>query len=136
MRSRFTVSNPLIISIICPPVYLSIPTWAFCDFMSVCLVIRRPFGTWINSSRHWIPTLEINTNTFPVWGSSIATQLSQHWIPKDPSEVQWHLYAVISIYLWRFWVNIHITQNCEHSMRWHAMGLNPLSGSIICVSVC
>ena len=32
---------------------------AFCDFMSVCLVVRGPFWTRINASPRWTPTLEI-----------------------------------------------------------------------------
>ena len=40
--------------------------------LCICLVVRRPFWTQINAYRHWTPTLEISTNTFPVWGSSIA----------------------------------------------------------------
>ena len=35
-------------------------------------------GQWhrrMNASRLWTPKLEINTNTFPVWGSSVAMHL-------------------------------------------------------------
>ena len=75
MRPQATVSNPLRDNIICPSVHLSGPLQAFCGFMSVCLVVLGTFWTQINASRRWTPTLEINTNTFPVWVSSIAMYL-------------------------------------------------------------
>ena len=77
-------SNNLSNSIICSSICPSGCPRAFCDFMSVYMVVRRPFWTRINASRRWTPTLEINTNTFPVWGSSIAIHFPPKWGPETP----------------------------------------------------
>ena len=76
MRLQAMGSNPLSGSIICTSVRPSVYLWAFCDIISVCLVVSGNVWTQINVSRRWIPILEIITNTFPVWGSIIAMYLS------------------------------------------------------------
>ena len=68
-------SNLLSISITCLSVRLSGYPRAFCDFMSVYMVTRRPFKTRINASWRWTPTLEMNTDKFPGWGSSIPMHI-------------------------------------------------------------
>ena len=75
-------SNTLSSSIICPSARLSCHLWNFCDLMSVYMVICDPFWTRIKASQRWNPTLEINTNTFPVQGASIAMHLLRGFVIK------------------------------------------------------
>ena len=55
---------------------------AFCDFISVCMVPHGHFWARINTSLWWTPTPDINTNTFPVQGASIAMHLLRGFVIK------------------------------------------------------
>ena len=67
-----------------------------------------------------------------------SSNLSPHWGPKGPNGVQSSLYAHLSVSLsgrpCHFLVIICMASNCVQHMRPQAMGSNPLSGSIICMS--
>ena len=73
---------------------------AFFDFMSVSLVFHGLFWTGINALRRWNPTLEMNTNIFTVWGSSVVMHLSPKLGTKVP---QWgpveHVCPSVSLFL-------------------------------------
>ena len=74
--------------------------------------------------------------------------LSPHWGPKDPSGVQSSLYVCQSLCAYfclsvsmygcprRILAIIRANRNCVQHMQPQATGSNPLSGSIICPSVC
>ena len=116
-------SNNLIGSIICPYVHTSGCLWAFCDF-----------GFCIN---------------FQCGGPAQRCIYPHNWVQKNPEgSSRDYMSILMSVYMsvWpsvslygcsrRFWSIIcasHIFVNC---MRPQAMGPNPLSGSIMCPSVC
>ena len=72
----------------------------------VCLsVLRGPFWTRIKASRHWTPTIEINTNAFPAWGSSVVmhfphTGVRRTAVGSSSAYVSVCLYVCISVYMY------------------------------------
>ena len=75
---------------ICPSVWSSARILWFYVYL-----YGRPqaFLTGINISRRCTPTMEMNTNTYPVWGSSVAMHLSPKMRSGGPSGVQSSLYV-------------------------------------------
>ena len=102
-------------SIICPPFRLSSHTWSFCDF---CIGTNFQFGD--SESRCIYPHTGVQRT--PVGSSkaymSVCMSISLSGRPR------------------RFLEIISTTRNCAKYIRKQATGSNPLSGSIICLSVC
>ena len=70
MRPQAMGSNPLNGSKnVHPSIRFSTGLLWFYVFLSV---LHRPFWTRIKASRHRTPRIEINTNAFPAWGTSVV----------------------------------------------------------------